>query len=177
MEALRAAFLELIGSRALETISIKDICDHAGLSYPTFYRRFASKEELLASIAAQEVRQLISLSPGGGDTPERRRGSSAAMCEYVEAHRTLWRTLLTRGAAGAMRQEFMRVSRDIAETQPRNNPWLPIDLAVPFVASGMFEILSWWMMQPDDYPTRNVVILIDALIVETTARPRPVSME
>lgn len=169
---MRAAFLELISTRSLEEISIKEICDTAGLSYPTFYRRFSGKDELLTGIATEEVRRLLA----SGLSARHEDRSASAMCEYVEAQRPLWRILLTGGAANAMRQEFMRLSREFAETQPRINPWLPIDLAVPFVSGGIFEILAWWMKQPDDYPTSNVVKLLDALIIDTTARSRSIEL-
>lgn len=172
---MRAAFLGLIETRPLEDISIKEICDEAGLSYPTFYRRFSGKDELLAGIATEEVRRLLTLGLSAMDA--RRDGTSAqAMCAYVAEHRALWRTLLTGGAADAMRQEFMRLSREFADSHPRSNPWLPVDLAVPFVAGGIFEILAWWMKQGDDYPTANVVTLIEVLVVDTTARPRKVDL-
>jgi len=175
LEAMRAGFLELIGTRPLEDISIKEICDTAGLSYPTFYRRFSGKDELLAGIATEEVRRLL----GSGLLARARQmegGSANAMCEYIAAQRPLWRILLTGGAANAMRQEFMRLSRDFAGTYPRANPWLPVDLAVPFVAGGIFEILAWWMKQPDDYPTGNVVKLLNVLIIDTTARSRSIDL-
>jgi len=175
LDAMRAAFLELVSTRPLEEISIKEICDTAGLSYPTFYRRFASKEELLNGIATEEVRRLLA-SGLSARTHRTDGGSASAMCAYIEAQRPLWRTLLTGGAATAMRQEFMRLSREFTDTQPRINPWLPIDLAVPFVAGGIFEILAWWMKQRDDYPTSNVVKLMDALIIDTTARSRNIDL-
>ncbi|MBU6265900.1 MAG: TetR/AcrR family transcriptional regulator [Sphingomonadales bacterium] len=171
VEALRVAFLALIETRPLDQVTIRDITEAAGVSYPTFFRRFAGKDELLADIATTEVRHLLVLGQGGG-----RHGSSLAMCEYLAAHRRLWRTLLTGGAAAAMREEFMAVSREIATTGPRINPWIPVDLAVPFVAGGLFEILAWWMRQPDDYPTANVATLLDALVIDVTARPRPITL-
>ena len=174
IDALRAAFLQLIEQKPLDQISIKEITDAAGLSYPTFFRRFASKEELLAHIATEEVQRLLSL---GQAAMERKSPKSAeAMCEYVQAHRRLWRTLLTGGAASAMREEFMRISRDIAASRPRSNPWLPIELAVPFVASGTFEIFAWWMRQPDDYPVENVITLFDALIIDSAGKPRNITL-
>ena len=174
VEALRAAFLELIETRPFEAVTIRDITAAAGVSYPTFFRRFAGKEELLADIATSEVRQLLAL--GEEAMGQGGRSSPAAMCAHVAAHRQLWRTLLTGGAAAAMRTEFMAISREIAESRPRINPWIPVDLAVPFVAGGIFEILAWWMRQPDDYPVGNVVTLLDALVVDVTARPRPISL-
>lgn len=175
VEAMRAAFLKLVKDRPLADISIKEICDEAGVSYPTFYRRFSGKDEILAGIATDEAGYLLTLGLSAAKTLK--EGASAwAMCEHIEQHRALWSTLLTGGASNAMREEFMRLSREFAETNPRKNPWLPIDLAVPFVASGIFEILAWWMKQPSDYPTANVVQLIDVLIVDTTARRRNINL-
>lgn len=172
IQALQAAFLRLLETKPLDQILLREITDEAGLSYPTFFRRFAGKDDLLAHVAAAEVRELLGRGNAAmaGGAP----GSGALMCDYIQAHRKLWTTLLTGGATSAMRQEFMRISGEMAGMLPRRNPWLPVDLAVPFVAGGIFEILSWWLRQPDDYPVANVVTLLDALIVETTARPRDI---
>lgn len=175
LDALRSAFLELIERKPLEQISIREITEAAGLSYPTFFRRFASKEALLEDIATEEVRRLLGL---GHMAIDKRSGeeSGAALCAYVQEHRKLWATLLTGGAASAMRKEFMRVAKEIATTRPRANPWLPVELAVAFVTSGIFEILAWWMRQPEDYPVENVARLFDALIVDSVGRPRKISL-
>lgn len=176
VDALRAALLELIEHKPFDQISIRNITDAAGLSYPTFFRRFAKKEELLADIAADEVRKLLSLSETAIDKRNAQE-SGAILCQYVQEHRRLWAVLVTGGAVTAMRQEFMRIAQEIADTRPRNNPWLPTDLAVPFVTSGIFEIIAWWMRQPEDYPTANVVKIFDALIIDTTRRRRNIVLE
>lgn len=175
LEALRSALLALLADKSFEQISIKEICDKAELSYPTFYRRFASKEELLSHIAAEEVQSLMQL--GGVPAQGSRTSPADRMCQHIQAHRALWKALLTGGAADAVRAEFIRTARTIAESQPRANPWLPVDLAVSFVTSGMFEIFAWWLNQPADYPIGKVVKLFDALIVETTARRRDISLD
>lgn len=174
IEALQAALLRLIENKPFEQILLREITEEAGLSYPTFFRRFASKEDLLDHVAVEEVRHLLELGNQtiGGQHPR----SAQLMCEYVEAHRQLWTTLLTGGATAAMREAFMREARVIAATNQRQNPWLPIDLAVPFVANGLFEILAWWLRQPQDYPVANVETLLDVLIIETTARRRNITL-
>ncbi len=86
------------------------------------------------------------------------------------------KTLLTGGATAAMREEFMRISREINKSRPRSNPWLPEDLAVSFVGNGVFEIFAWWMAQPEDYPVENVKTIFDALIVDSLARPRDIKL-
>lgn len=176
IDALHSGLLELIPKRRFDQITIKEITDAAGLSYPTFFRRFASKEELLEDIAASEVRKLLKLGEQAMSRAGGPQGSSTALILYVQDHRTLWRTLLTGGAASAMRQEFMRVAKEIADSRPRTNPWLPLELAVPFVSSGIFEILAWWMKQPDNYPVENVIKLFDALVIDAAGRPRDIKL-
>lgn len=171
IEALRAALLELLEHTALDEITIKEITKTAGVSYPTFFRRFSSKEELLADIATEEVQRLLALSRKAFEDRESPK-AIRAMLSYIEDHRRLWRTLLTGGAAAAMREEFMRISLEIAHTRTRSNPWLPLELSVPFTVSGIFEIFAWWMNQPDDYPVDNVEKLFNALIIEALIQPR-----
>jgi AcrR family transcriptional regulator len=175
IDALQSALLRLLDERPFAEISIKEITDAASLSYPTFFRRFASKDSLLEAVATAEVRKLLLL----GSTSRSQVGEDegvANMCGYISDRRTLWRTLLTGGAASAMRKEFMRVAKDISASGPRVNPWIPIDLAISFTANGIFDIFAWWLHQPDDYPTQNIVALFNALIVDNVARPRTVRL-
>lgn len=169
-KALQAALLTLIDERPFDQVSIRDITTEAGVSYPVFFRRYATKEELLEDIATDEVRRLLALT-----TPmfEAQTGDDSvrALCEYINDHRSLWARLLTGGAAPAMREEFRRIAKEIGKTRERRNPWLPVELAASFIVSGLFEILAWWMQQPPDYPVENIVTIIDTLIVRSTARP------
>ena len=169
---MRSAFLTLVEHKPLEDISIKEITDAAGVSYPTFTRRYASKAELFDEIATVEVRKLLSLGHAAFEGPP--EGNATDLCYYVHEHRKLWAVLLNGGAAHVMREEFKRIAKEMAYTRPRVNPALPIELAVPFVTSGIFELLAWWLRQPEDYPLGHIVTLFNALIVDVTARPRSV---
>ncbi len=175
IELLSSAFLALLERRSLEEITIRDITDEAGVSYPTFFRRFSGKDDLLNHIAAEEIRKLLNLGQNAIVQPPQEE-SGQALCDYVQAHRRLWKTLLNGGAAPAMREEFMRAAREITATRGRANPWLPADLAVPFVTSGVFEILAWWMRMPEDYPEENVIRLFDALIIDSVGKPRDIKL-
>lgn len=175
IEALQKAFLGLLEQQSLEQISIKEIAGQAGLSYPTFFRRFGNKQELLESIAAKEVQHLLSLS-GAAALRNEWNEASRNMIQYVKENRKLWEALLVGGAADAMRDEFKRVARRIGESRPQINPWLPVDLSIAFVTSGFFEILAWWMRQPPDYPAENIVIFFDELIGRQASRRRDIQL-
>jgi AcrR family transcriptional regulator len=176
LEALRESFLELIARKPLDQIAIKEITDGAGLSYPTFFRRFGSKEDLLKDIATEEISTLLFLEQGTLDV-KARSGSGELFCKYIEKNRKLWTALITGGAAPFVREEFLRIAGEVAISRPRVNPWLPLDLATAFVTSGIFEILAWWMRQPDDYPIGNVIKLFDALINDSAGRRRDIKLD
>ena len=166
-EALRTGLLELLGERPLHEITIRDITGRAGVSYPVFFRRYGSKEELLAEVAAEEVRNLMArtypvLEAEGPDA------SLGAICAHIQANRALWTSLLTTGAAPAMREEFARLSAAYGVSGPRANPWLPVPLASAFVSAGIFEILVWWLAQPENYPVQTVIAFLNHLVVQPT---------
>lgn len=167
--ALGEALLRLITARPLEQITIKDITTEAGVSYPVFFRQFASKDELLADIAAEEVRSLLAATYPLFDLTAP-SDNLIVFCRMVERRKALWKTLLTTGAASAMRNEFKRIAAELGKDQPSGNPGIPVELASAFVTSSIFEILTWWLNQPDDYPLEDVARLLDGLVVAPVFR-------
>jgi AcrR family transcriptional regulator len=143
-EALRRALLRLLDLKPLEQITIRDICDVADVGYTTFFRHHSTKESLLNDVAAEQMGQLVGLALPVADSSDA-RAASVALCTYVDSHRKLWSTLLTGGAAGAMRDELMRLSRLIAATRARPGAWPPPEIATILVVSSTIELLSWWL--------------------------------
>mgnify|MGYP001953942072 CR=1 FL=1 len=173
--AMREALLYLIKSKTLDQITIQNITDRAKVSYPTFFRQFSSKEGLLDDIAQAEIRELLALTLPLFNCNQQKKALQL-LCGYIDKNRPLWTSLLTAGASGAMREEFMRIAGDIGkvrdEANIRANPWMPVDLLRTFIVAGMFEILAWWLQQPKDYPIENVILLLDVLVVRPTMEPQ-----
>jgi AcrR family transcriptional regulator len=109
-EALRHALLRLLELKPLEQITILDICEVAEVGYTTFFRHHPTKESLLDDVAAEQIAQLVGLTLPVADSSDIRAGATA-LFTYVDEHRRLWATLLTGGAEGAMRSEFLRICR------------------------------------------------------------------
>jgi AcrR family transcriptional regulator len=175
-KALRDALLVLLEERSFEQITIKELTAAASVSYPVFFRQFADKEELLADLAANEVRALLALTHPIVDEAVA-MNNLREMCRYVQQRRSLWKSLLTAGAASTMRGEFARISAEIARAGPQANPWLPVELASSFVAAGIFEILAWWLNQPQAYPIGNVARILNALIARPLTVPQNIQLE
>jgi len=136
-------------------------------------------------VAAEQIAQLISLTVPIAET-EDVHSAGIALFTYVSEHRKLWSALLTGGAEAAMRNEFLRLSREIAATRTRVNKWPPADISTILVVSSTVELVSWWLQQKKPPKIEEVASIYEHIIIQphvrserippgqtTTRRPRP----
>jgi len=146
--AIRGALLALIERKPLEQITVREIAAEAGVHYATFFRHHPTKEALLDHVAAEQIERLVALSLPLFDRADS-QAAVVALCAYVSEHRILWTALLTGGAAGAMREALLRISRQVAVDRAPREGGLPLELAVNCSVSLIFETLAWWLAQPE----------------------------
>lgn len=162
--ALRDSLLALLESQPFEQITIREISLRSGTGYATFFRHYPDKQALLNDLAADEIRDLL-----GKTVPlvfaDDTRAACLELCRYVDERRRLWSALLTGGAAGAMREEFVRQARLTVPDGVESTSWLPTDLSIIFGVSGVIEILAWWLREHDEVPLERVAEILDRLVV------------
>jgi AcrR family transcriptional regulator len=168
-EALRNAMLQLLALKPLDKITILDICETAGIGYTTFFRHHPTKESLLDDVAAGEIAHLIGLTVPIAVT-EDVHAAGVALFKYVNEHRKLWSALLTGGAEGAMRNEFLRLSRQIAATRAHVNDWPPSDISTILVVSSTVELVSWWLQQKKPSSIEEVATIYERIIIQPHVR-------
>lgn len=145
--ALRAAMLALLAEKPFDQIRITDLTARAGIGYATFFRHHSGTEDVLNEIAGDQIRELLDLTIPVLHQFDS-RASILALCRYVHDRRQLWRTLLTGGAAHAVRGEFVRQARDWASrVRPERQPPVPIDLGTICSAGSTIDALAWWLEQ------------------------------
>jgi AcrR family transcriptional regulator len=171
-DALRQALLALLDRKALDEITIRDICALANVGYTTFFRHYPTKESLLGELAQEQMRQLVELAQAVTAISDTRSGARA-LCNYVDQHRTLWATLLTGGAAGVMRDEFMRLSQEVASTRIATDAWPPADLAAILVVSSTIELLTWWLRSEHPLSAEQVADILETTIIMPTVKATP----
>jgi AcrR family transcriptional regulator len=163
-EALRDALLSLLERKPLEQITIRDIAAHAGISYVTFFRHHTTKEALLHDIVAEQVRRVADLMLPALDARDT-RAASTALCIYIDQHRKLWSTLLTGGAAAALREAFLKIAAEVAVDRTDPDNLVPADLAVPLNVISTIEILTWWLRQKRPLPIERVTEIHERLVL------------
>ena len=155
--------MKLLERKALDQITILDICATSGVGYRTFFRHHPSKESLLDEIAAEQIHRLVDLTLPVNDASDVDAGF-VALFEYVAEHRALWFALLTGGAAGSMREEFLRASREVATARADPDRWPPPDLATVFTVTSTIEIITWWLLQKKPLSVEEIADIHNHLV-------------
>lgn len=166
-KALHRALLALLNRKPLEQITIRDITAKAGVGYTTFFRHHPTKESLLEELAAEQIGSLFNLSVPVLDSLDL-RSASLALFTYVSNHRAVWKTLLTGGANGFVRKEFLRLARMVAAQRSDPDSWLPPDFGAILIVSGTLELLTWWLNQDDPLPVERVAEILAGVVVSPT---------
>jgi AcrR family transcriptional regulator len=168
---LRDALLRLIETQQFDKITLREITADAGLSYPTVFNNYDSKEELFRDITSEEIGKLLAAFRSNIDSPDWRPG--VGICALVREHRALWRTLFTAGASEVMRTEFIRRGREFVGDRTSLSHGFPFDLVSGVIASGIFEVISWWLGQGDDFPADTAADMLETLVIEPALSRRP----
>ena len=163
--ALRAAMLELLGEKPFEQIQILDLTGRAKVGYATFFRHYDGTEDVLNEIAGDQIRELLEMT-----IPVLQQYDSAAslraLCHYVFERRSLWRILLTGGAAHAVRAEFVRQAREWSRRAGAGTTSVPLDLGTVCAAGSTIDALAWWLEEGEAYGVDAMAGFINDLIIK-----------
>lgn len=168
--SLRRALLELLETKSFDQITLRDIASKAGIGYTTFFRHHPTKEALLHEIAAEQIRRLVSLALPILEMSDP-HPSSLVLARYVDEHRKLWSTLLTGGAAGTLREEFLKVSTEVAASWPYTSSWRPTEIAIILVVSSTIELLAWWLRQKKPLSAERIAEIHARFIIMPAIAP------
>lgn len=171
--ALAEALLSLLEEKSFDQVTVREITARASIGYATFFRHYVDKDALLNELAEQQISQLIAMTLPLLYTVDS-RASTQALCAYVWEHRKLWTALLTGGAAGIMKEEFIRQARQLAAKQPGENDGIPTELKVLIPVSSTIELLAWWLAQEVPLPVPRMADILDRMVVTPVfVSPRP----
>jgi len=163
-KALTEAMLGLLTEASFDQITIREITARAGTGYATFFRHYPDKEALLGDVASQEIANLLAMTLPMLDA-ESSAASTRTLCRLVDQHRKLWSALLTGGAAGILREEFIAQARELARGSTPAQSWLPSDLAVVYGTGATVDLLAWWLIQDEHFGPDRIAEILDRLVI------------
>lgn len=169
-EALREGLLRLLTETSFSDITPRLIAAQAGFASATFYRHYASKDEILDEVAREEMSRLFTVT----NEALMAEGPRLAMQEFfeqIDARRGIWSALLNGGAASIIRSELATLSQAMASEASPISSDLPPDLAIAYSNGATLEIISWWLAQPAGHYTAEAIArLFTELVIDPVRR-------
>jgi len=159
---MRTALLELISEKGYKKITITDITDRAGLSRPTFYLHYKSKDEILVDYLVaifdgimkefHELRQNTKIEDPGYLVGVR-------LFEEILKHIDAFETMLAAGAERLLLQQMYHGNldylRDLAERCEMDITINVLELSAQFLAGAFVGIIiNWIQSENPDSPER-----------------------
>ncbi|MBO5535783.1 MAG: TetR/AcrR family transcriptional regulator [Clostridia bacterium] len=171
-ERLQNAMLELLQSKELKAITVKEICDKAGISRNAFYQHYGYKEDLYDQMVAQATERICeSLHPVVPDVscvgPDTVTSYAKKIIAGVDEVRDLI-SIMLKGDNGI----FLRDLTDLIFRQNMTNATAffntedseELRLFYEYVSAGMAAFIIRWSLNREIPEEKAIRILSDILL-------------
>jgi AcrR family transcriptional regulator len=151
-QLILAATMDLLFERSFDHITVQDILDRANVGRSTFYSHYFDKEDVLASIAEQELK-LLSRQLAERATGKESMIPSLELFAHVGEHHQYFRAML-RGharetlwdaAQNALRRNIERALASRYGEEGSSPSVIPVTVASQYLAGALLNLLKWWL--------------------------------
>lgn len=178
-ERLQNALLDLLRTKELKAITVKEICDKAGISRNAFYQHYGYKEDLYDQmVAAATERIRDALNPIIADASQVRPETVSSYARHIMEGITEVRELIyvmLKGDDGI----FLRQLTDLIFGQNLTNAMTffgvkdsgALRLYYEFQSAGMAAFIIRWVLERSLPEDKAVALLSDILLQAPSKKP------
>lgn len=158
-KALHVSLIALIQEKGYDSVTVKDIVEHADVGRSTFYSHYLDKEHLLQGglddFGKHLLAQQKALHSMGRDGPG--LSFSKAFFQHAHGYRTVYRAMLGNHAGTVIAERMRRllaqlVSYDLAARRISGQVEdVPRPAQVAFTVGAIMSLLTWWVDAEQDY--------------------------
>lgn len=165
---IREALVELLETQQLRQISVRELCERAGINRSTFYKHYGAPDGVLKEILADQIQNVIDLADHHGG-PITARIYLERVCEYMWDNRKLNKVLFS-SHTGSEESDLFRMTSNALWTvrmfRPEMTDLDPItdQAAMLFVESGCYAVFRWWLMEEVDRSPKEIAGILCRLI-------------
>lgn len=141
------ALLTLMAEQEFETISVKEICDHAMVHRTTFYHHYEDKYDLLTHGMQHTHEMLLAeFERTGKDS-----SSYARFFEHVATNARFYRVMLCGNGIGSFQAQLRNYFADTIATELQHRERsghifpAPLPLLAQCYAGALVSALTWWL--------------------------------
>ena len=180
-----AAFLELIEKKDFAYITVKEICEKAGVNRSTFYLHYETVGDLLAESAQRIIDEFVACMPCDtveflGKLPDRPLTELYLITPeylvpyltYVKEHRRVFKATVEQASALRMNDAYRDLNRHVL-TPILNRFRVPPEdqeYMMRFFISGLMAIINEWLKDDCKDSMEHIVSVIQRCIKSVSAQ-------
>ena len=162
---IREAMLELLKTKSIQRISVRELCDAAGINRTTFYNHYDGIYDVLAEIEERFLEQLSTAdaSLGHGDGLERHIES---LCLKLEQNADTALLLLANNVDPDFSSKLMKLQGRSQIWQKAGNAYSnkESELLTRFVTGGAYAMICSWLESGCRQSPKQVASLLTTVI-------------
>ena len=162
---IREAMLTLLKTKSIQDITVRELCDAAGVNRTTFYNHYDGVYEVLGEIEENFLLQLTeegSVTHGQLDLPQH----IERLCEKLQQNKNIALLLLTNNADPNFSAKLMKLqacgpvwSKTVSSYSPSE-----YELLAQFISGGAFAMVCHWLESGCQQTPNQVAALMTKVI-------------
>ncbi len=157
---LKASLIELMKTKSIHTISIKEICSGADINRSTFYRHYNTQYDLYDEITRELLSDLINIYLESRQKEEDMVDSIAAVLEHIEKEKEVCLVILSDKGNVTMGESFIKAispmqGDDISEFAT---------YMFQFMAAGLTNVIWTWLNKPNRRSPKEFATLMTSMM-------------
>jgi AcrR family transcriptional regulator len=153
------ALLDLLKTRSLRNIKIRDVTDHADVGYMTFYRHYDSLDDLLVD----RIRVLVEQQIIGVIAACDKQGP--VIFNHINEYAALYRSLLFSPEAAQAQHKLERMLADFFVLTVVDHPIIPPLLRANQMAVSTLCLARWWLETNQQASLDEVAAIYEQMVI------------
>jgi AcrR family transcriptional regulator len=159
---LLEALLQLLEKKHINDISVTELCNCAGINRATFYKHYATPNDVFSEYVEKHIAQLLEMqNPMHGKSQIR---ILEECCEYIHAHAELFRLFAKNHMdEDFSRKVFLRMLQQSSSADAMQQSGFDendIKLTTSYVASGYYYLIRRWLVEDIQKTPKEIAALL-----------------
>lgn len=162
---IQESLTELLKTESIHKISVRALCEGAGINRSTFYRYYGSQYDVLTELEEEVLRDvayLLRQDPASSD-----REKLEAICAYFERHMDSVRVLVGNNVDPDFPQKLFGMPQVRDMILERMGPGVDAELQryiYIFLVNGAYHLVQEWIDCDSQRPFKEIAYLLEELI-------------
>ncbi len=154
---LHESLLDLLDKHPVDKISIKELCEHAGINRSTFYAHYGSVRDVIAEIESEITDKVKEICRIKGADP---RTNLERICEYLHQMKRTELMLFSNHTDSELSSAFDTFCTELYRSgdfaiRPEDER-----LTFAFINHGMFNLIRTWLTEDIDKTPKEIADLL-----------------